>query len=171
MRAADVRVIGELVVSHSRVRAEGRHVHVADIAAFPFVLFVLQLFDELILILPLPPTMAGDETVGEMLLGPRHIIIHLCLGRLFLQLLDLRFHVATLRINTDPDCETAEHSHYGNHSSLRCHYSCPPSSGTDCTLSPAVTAIARVAKCCGGNLLELGRQALLQDGGKRGVVP
>jgi len=27
-----------------------------------------------------------------------------------------------------------------------------------------------VAKCCGGNLLELGRQALLQDGGKRGVV-
>jgi hypothetical protein len=27
-----------------------------------------------------------------------------------------------------------------------------------------------VAKCCGGNLLELGRLALLQDGGKRGVV-
>jgi hypothetical protein len=70
MRAADVRVIGEFVVSHSRVRAERHHVHVADIAAFPFVLFVLQLLDEVILILPLSPTMAGDETVGEMLLGP-----------------------------------------------------------------------------------------------------
>ena len=33
-----------------------------------------------------------------------------------------------------------------------------------------VTAIARVANCCGGNLPELGRQALLQDGGERGVV-
>ena len=35
---------------------------------------------------------------------------------------------------------------------------------------PPVTAIARVAKCCGGNLWDLGRQALLQDGGERGVV-
>src|SRR5581483_8988630 len=101
---------GELVVSHSRVRAEGRHVHVTDIAALPFVLFVLQILDELILILPLPPTMAGDETVGEMLLGPGHVVCHLCLGRLFLQLLDLRFYVTTLRIDTDPNSETAEHS-------------------------------------------------------------
>ena len=35
---------------------------------------------------------------------------------------------------------------------------------------PPVTAIARVAKCCGGNLWDLGRQALLQDGGQRAVV-
>jgi len=33
-----------------------------------------------------------------------------------------------------------------------------------------VTAIARVANCCGGNLPELGSQAPLQDGGERGVV-
>ena len=33
-----------------------------------------------------------------------------------------------------------------------------------------LTAIARVAKCCEGNLWDFGRQALLQDGGERAVV-
>ena len=33
-----------------------------------------------------------------------------------------------------------------------------------------MTAIAGMAQCCGGDLPELGRQALLQDGGERGVV-
>ena len=59
MRAADVRVIVELVVSHSRVRAEGRHVHVADVAALPLVAFALQVLDEFVLRLPLAPAVAG----------------------------------------------------------------------------------------------------------------
>ena len=110
VRAADVRIIGELVVSDGGIRAERRYMHVADVATLPFVLLVLQLLDELILILPLTPAVPRDEAVGQVLLFPRHVVVHLCLGRLFLQLLYLLFDVAAaLSINTDTDCETAEH--------------------------------------------------------------
>src|SRR5581483_939839 len=81
---------------------------IADVAALPLCALVLQTLDELILGLPLTPAMARDEAVGQMLLRPRDIIIHLGLCRLFLKLLDLLLDVARLSVKVDRHKKTAE---------------------------------------------------------------
>ena len=77
------------------VGTERCHMHVTDIATLPLAGLVLQILDELVLRLPLTPAMSGYKTVGQMLLRPRHIVIHLGLCGFLLQLLDLLRDVAT----------------------------------------------------------------------------
>jgi hypothetical protein len=94
MLAAYFSVVGKFVMSYGRVRTEGGDVHVAYVAALPLCALVLQTLDELILVLPLPPAMPGDEAVGQVRLRPRNVVAHLGLGGFLLQLLDLGFHIA-----------------------------------------------------------------------------
>ena len=63
-------IVGERVMRHGDVRAEGRHLHVAHVAALPLVCLVLQILDEVRFGLPLTPAVSRDESVGQMLLSP-----------------------------------------------------------------------------------------------------
>ena len=62
-------IVGERVMRDGGVRAEGRHLHVADVAALPLVCLVLQILDEVLFGLPIAPAVSRDESVGEMLLS------------------------------------------------------------------------------------------------------
>jgi hypothetical protein len=113
MRTCDLCVIGEPIMRHRRVLAESGDLHVTDLTAFPLVGLVLQFLDEFIPRLPCTPTISRDETVGQVLLRPRRIALHLRISGLLLELLDLLSHISS--VNIDGDNETAEHS-YSNRS-------------------------------------------------------
>jgi len=68
--ALEFGIIGERVMRDGGVRAEGRHLHVADIATLPLVCFALQIFDEVVFGFPIAPAVSRDESVGQMLLSP-----------------------------------------------------------------------------------------------------
>ena len=103
MGAADVGIVGELVVRNRGVGPEGGNLHVTDIAVVPLVALVLQVFNELVLCLPLSPTVSRDESVGQMLLRPGGIVLHLSRCGVLLQLLNLlgNVGVAGLSVNGD----------------------------------------------------------------------
>ena len=48
MRAVKFSVVGERVTRNRDVRTEGRHLHVADVAALPRIRLVLQTLNELV---------------------------------------------------------------------------------------------------------------------------
>src|SRR6202158_4355049 len=87
--ALEFGIVGERVMRHGGVRAEGRHLHVGDVAALPLVCLVLQILDEGIFGFPISPAVPGDESVGQMLLSPRSVVFHLRISGLLLQFLGL----------------------------------------------------------------------------------
>src|SRR5689334_7213647 len=68
--ALEFGIVRERVMRHGGVRAEGRHLHVADVAALPLVCLVLQILDEVLFGFPIAPAVSRDESVGQMLLSP-----------------------------------------------------------------------------------------------------
>jgi hypothetical protein len=50
--ALEFGIVSERVMRNRGVRAEGRHLHIANVAALPLVLIALQILDELVLSLP-----------------------------------------------------------------------------------------------------------------------
>jgi hypothetical protein len=67
------------------VRSEGRHLHVANVAALPLVRLVLQILDEIVLRLTGSPTVPCRESISQMLLCPRDIVLHLRISGVLLQ--------------------------------------------------------------------------------------
>src|SRR5437660_9102480 len=70
MLALEFGIVSERVMRHGGVRAEGRHLHVADLAALPLICLVLQILDEILFGFPVAPAVSSDESVGQMLLRP-----------------------------------------------------------------------------------------------------
>src|SRR5580765_5252810 len=68
--ALEFGIVGEGVMRHGGVGAEGRHLYVADAAALPLVCLVLQILDEVLFGFPIAPAVSRDESVGQMLLSP-----------------------------------------------------------------------------------------------------
>jgi len=77
MRALELSLVGERVMRNGGVRTEGGHLHVADVATLPLVRLVLQILHEIVFRLPVPPAVSCHESVSQMLLRPRHIVLHL----------------------------------------------------------------------------------------------
>ena len=68
--ALEFGIVGERVMRYGGVGAEGRHLHIADVATFPLACLVLQIFDEVLFALPIAPAVSRDESVRQMLLSP-----------------------------------------------------------------------------------------------------
>jgi hypothetical protein len=68
--ALEFGIVGERVMRHGGVRAEGCHLHIGYVTAPPLVRLVLQILDEVLFGLPISPAVAGDKSVGQMLLSP-----------------------------------------------------------------------------------------------------
>ena len=68
--ALDFGIVDERVMRHGGVRAEGRHLHVAKVAALPLVCLALQILDEALFGFPISPAVSRDESVSQMLLSP-----------------------------------------------------------------------------------------------------
>src|SRR5437868_8605993 len=60
MLALEFGIVSERVMRHRGVRAEGRHLHVADVAALPLTAFILQDLYEVLPRLPVAPAVSSD---------------------------------------------------------------------------------------------------------------
>lgn len=59
--ALEFGIVSEGVMRHGGVRAEGRHLHVADSATFPLAFLVLQILDEVLFGLPIAPAVSATN--------------------------------------------------------------------------------------------------------------
>src|SRR5438128_9023809 len=68
--ALEFGIVSERVMRHGGVGAEGRDLHIADVAALPLAFLVLQIFHVILFALPIAPAVSRDESVGQVLLSP-----------------------------------------------------------------------------------------------------
>jgi len=79
-----------------------------NVAALPLGRLILQILDEFVPCFPVSSTVSCQESVSQMLLRPGHIVLHLRISGILLQLLDLRCDIGSiLGVKVDGQTETA----------------------------------------------------------------
>jgi hypothetical protein len=111
VRAVEGGIVGKLIVCDRGVGSEGRHLHIADLAFGELDGFVLRSLDGLGFGCPVSPAVPLDIAVGQVLLIPCDIAIHLRVVHVFFELLDVGRRVAAALRN---------HSN-GHRQAARCH--------------------------------------------------